>query len=315
MKNDPSRSPLRKRYAELPGHSLRMRARALSDGMHGGVHRANRKGSGIEFAGHRPYTPGDDLRHLDRHALLRHGRLLLREFHTDTERAVHLIVDASASMAFRGEQAEWSKLRHAALLAAAIAFIARKTGDPVGLSIVGESPAQSSTDLPRLGGESFERVLGKLEELDRRRENEHDEVPASHAGESWMLVLREVGARLQRGAIVVLLSDLLDLDDSLAREIASLCTKRRQVVALQVLDPAEVRFPFEGPIVLKDSETAAEVETDALSVRRLYLERLEQLTDEARRHLLARGGRFLRVVTDEDAVATLQSTLTPAHSA
>ena len=103
---------------------LRLRARAVADGVYAGAHRSLRRGPGVEFGGHREYVPGDDLRWLDHRALLRHDKLLVREFETETDRGLRIVVDASASMAFRGEKAPASKFAFAALLAAALARIA-----------------------------------------------------------------------------------------------------------------------------------------------------------------------------------------------
>src|SRR5258706_2696055 len=73
---------------------LRLRAQAVAEGVYSGSHKSPRRGSGVEFGGHRAYTPGDDLRFIDRHALMRHGELLVREFETETDRDLWLLVDA-----------------------------------------------------------------------------------------------------------------------------------------------------------------------------------------------------------------------------
>src|SRR5262245_28474290 len=90
-------------WSKLP--SLRLRARSVADGVYAGLHRSPRRGAGVEFGGHREYVPGDDLRFVDRHALMRHGRLLIRQFETETDRTLCLVMDASGSMAFSSEQA------------------------------------------------------------------------------------------------------------------------------------------------------------------------------------------------------------------
>jgi len=79
---------------------LSLRARTVADGIHAGLHRSRRAGAGVEFGGHRGYVPGDDLRLLDRRASLRHDRLLVRQLETETNRGLHLLVDATPSMAF-----------------------------------------------------------------------------------------------------------------------------------------------------------------------------------------------------------------------
>ena len=116
---------------------LRLRARTIAEGVYAGPHRSIRKGSGVEFGGQRSYVPGDDLRFIDRRALLRHDKLMVREFETETDRALWLCVDATASMAYRSERSPGAKYAYAALLSAALARVALATGDPVGLGFVG----------------------------------------------------------------------------------------------------------------------------------------------------------------------------------
>src|SRR5690242_5453469 len=101
-------------WSKLP--TLRLRARSVADGVYAGMHRSPRRGAGVEFGGHREYVLGDDLRFVDRHALMRHGRLLIRQFETETDRTLCLVVDASASMAYSSERAPVSKLSYASLV-------------------------------------------------------------------------------------------------------------------------------------------------------------------------------------------------------
>src|SRR5271168_2133745 len=103
---------------------LRLRAKQVAEGVYAGAHRSARRGAGIEFGGFRAYTPGDDLRWLDRRSLLMHDRLVVRQFETETDRALRLVVDATASMGYRGALARGAKLAFASVVAAALARIA-----------------------------------------------------------------------------------------------------------------------------------------------------------------------------------------------
>ena len=141
---------------------LRIRARMVAEGVYAGAHRSARKGAGVEFGGHRAYTPGDDLRWLDVRSLLRHDHLLVRQFETETDRALRLVVDATASMGYRGSGAPASKIAWASLVAAALARVAIRSGDPVGLGFIGGAP--QALGVPVSGGrEAFERVVDALE--------------------------------------------------------------------------------------------------------------------------------------------------------
>ena len=288
---------LRRRLSEVTPPRATLRARLLAAGFGGGIHRAERRGSGVEFASHREYMPGDDLRHLDRHALLRHGRHLIREFHTETERALWLLVDASPSMYFRGENTLDSKRGVALLLAAGLAQLARRSGDPVGVSLL--RPAGAVSLAPRSGVEQFERIMSLLEQEDQGPLTGDVTVDVSAA-------IDDIGRRAARGSGVVVISDLLDRAPRLATDLASLCTKRRSVTVAQVLDPDEVNFPYRGAIRLRDAESSFVVDTDAERVREGYLQALARLSDEIARAVRGGGGEFLRVQSSDNPALTLR---------
>ncbi len=267
---------------------LRLRARTIAEGVYAGAHRSLRKGAGVEFGGHRPYVPGDDLRWLDRRALLRHDRLVVREFETETDRALRLVIDASASMGFRSERAPAAKLAYAALLGAVLARLALASGDPVGLDWLGGESAQP---IPAIAGrEAFERVLGCLEAVRAFGELASDPVALERA-------LAPIARRARRGSIVVLLSDLLDLPVESLDRFVSLGSSGRILVAVQVLDPQEIEFPFEGTVRLRPLEGTELVETDAGTMRARYLAALDEIGATWSQKLRAHGGCFVRVAT------------------
>jgi uncharacterized protein (DUF58 family) len=279
---------------------LRIRAREVADGVYAGVHRSHSRGPGVEFGGHRSYAPGDDLRWLDRHALMRHGRLLVREFETDTDRCLRLLVDASASMGFRSDRAPAAKLAYAALLAAALARIALASGDPVALSWFGGTRCRP---LPGTGGrEAFDRVVGALEDAQASGDLSRNEQALDRS-------LVPLGRYARRGALIVLLSDLLDLPQGAADRLAGLATRGRTVIVVRVLDPLEALFPFDGPVRLRSSEGSMVVETDGPAARAGYLAALEQTARAIDDRLLPRGGRVVRSITTDDPVAVVRAGL------
>jgi uncharacterized protein (DUF58 family) len=283
---------------------LRLRARHVADGVYAGGHRSPRRGTGIEFGGHRRYVPGDDLRWLDRHALMRHGRLMIREFETETDRTLFLILDSSASMGFRSAKAAGAKLAFAAVIAAALARIAVGGGDPVALSWIGGT---NPRPLPAMGGrEAFERVVGVLEGAEAGGDL-HLDIAAVER--TFAAVARSAG----RGAVIVLLSDLVDLPPGTLERFLALSTRGRALVTVRVLDPVEDSFPFQGPLRLRAAEGDAIVETDAEAARSGYLRALERVADEWSTALVQRGGQLIRAVTDADAVQVVRSVLRAAE--
>lgn len=324
----PSRpASLRQRLGSTPWPRLRIAGRHLAEGSISGAHRAARKGSGVEFAEHRPYCPGDDLRHLDSHAMLRHGRLLIRQFQADTERVAYLICDCTASMAYRGlseTEPRPSKAEYSLLLAAALGYLASQGGDGLGLSLLSE---QEHRVVPvRATRLNFSRVLDSLELADERLralEDELDGDQLERRGQvqlppdegSTVRLLDTLTARLPRGSVVTVFSDFLQLSSPVERALWSLCGRAREVRAVQVLTRTEVDFPFEGSLRFIDPENRRLVQADADSARAAYRERLDGLTQPLAARLTERGGRFVRVTTDVDPHAVLRDLLSPLGNA
>jgi uncharacterized protein (DUF58 family) len=286
---------------------LRLRARLVADGVFAGTHRSARRGAGVEFAGHRVYVPGDELRFIDVRASMRHERIVVRHFETETERALRLVVDATASMAFRSKlpSARGAKLAYAAVLAAALARVALAAGDPVGLEIVGGG--DSARRVPPSGqSETFERVVAALEAC--RAEGDARQRPQV-LEDGLGIALR--GAR--RGSAVVVLSDLLDLPDGAPEAIASLGMRGRPLCVVQVLDPEEATFPFDGPVLLRAVEAgpgdATLVQTDGPGARAAYLARLDELAATWRDALSRHGGALVRATTADDPIAVVREIL------
>ena len=268
---------------------LRLRARGAADGLWAGPHRSLRRGAGVEFAGYREYSPGDDLRFLDRHALMRHGVRVVREFETDTDRSVRLVFDASASMGFSGSRAPGAKLAFAAVVGAALGWVALRGGDRVALDWLGEgggSPLPWGSGMP-----AFERLVHVLEDAEARGSVE----PARLAS-----LLTRLGRSSPSGSITVFFSDFLDLPPNALEEIAALAGRNRSVIAVQVLAPDELDLPFGGPVRLRALESDLVVDTDAPRARAEYQAALARLSATWRDGLVARGARWLRSSTLEE---------------
>jgi len=276
---------------------LRLRAQGAAVGAMVGSHRSVRRGAGVEFAGHRAYTPGDDLRFLDRHALMRHGMLALREFETETDRAVLFLVDGTASMGFRGRRAPAAKLAMAALIAAAIGYVAVRGGDRVALEWLGGGENQALA--ARGGRHSFEALVAALERA----------TPGGELGHRDLQRALSRAARAKAGAVTVVFSDLFDFPDGAADEIAALASSGRTLLVIQVLDPDEVELPFVGPVRLQALEGDLVVDTDASEVRAAYLAELARLTARWSALLSSRGARLLRVVSTDDPVEIVRQAL------
>jgi len=278
---------------------LRLRARLVAEGVYAGAHRSARRGAGVEFGGHRAYTPGDDLRWLDRRSLLLHDRLVVRQFETETDRALRLVVDATASMGYRGATAPGAKLAWAAVVAAALAKLAVSSGDPVGLTYF--AGGEGTRPVPVSGGrDAFERILGSLEAATAGGDARFDAAVIDNA-------LGGIARSARRGSIVVVLSDLLDLPEVAADRIAAVASGGRLVIVVNLLDPDELTFPFEGTMRLASLEGGVVVETDADATREAYLAALEKHRATWEKALVGRGARVVHARTTDDPVRVVRS--------
>jgi uncharacterized protein (DUF58 family) len=280
---------------------LRLRARQVAEGVYAGVHRSALRGAGVEFGGYREYVPGDDLRWLDRRSLLRHDRLVVRQFETETDRTLSILVDASASMGYRGAGAPAAKIAFASLVGAALSRVALAGGEPVSVSFVGGGAmGKAAAPVARGSGrDQFERIVTALEHLEPGGDAHADRTMFDRAVHSLVRSTR-------RGGIVVVLSDLLDLPRDAADRIAEVAPSGRVLVVVQVLDRAEAEFPFAGTVRLRALEGGAVVETDASTARAPYLAALASLTEGWSAAVTRRGGRFLRATTDGSPVQAVR---------
>jgi uncharacterized protein (DUF58 family) len=176
--------------------------------------------------------------------------------------------------------------------------VALASGDPVGLEWLG---GQACRPLPAVAGrEAFERVVGALESAQPGGDLLAD-------GSSLEAAFGSVARRARRGTIVVLLSDLIDLPDQTLDRFAALSSSGRVLVAVQVLDPDEARFPFETTVRLRALEGGAVVETDPAATRERYLDALESIQKSWTTKLTSHGGLFLRALTTHDPASIVRN--------
>jgi uncharacterized protein (DUF58 family) len=278
---------------------LKIRARALADGTYVGNHRSARRGAGIEFAGFREYTLGDDLRFLDRRAMLRYDKLLVRQFESETDRDIWILLDNSPSMRYRGSRSACRKIDYAVELALALVLLAVRNGDVVSLRT-----ASPSSSFRRAGGMSaFERASILLQ--DATTSPEATQKDASNPAMLDLQAIRTIGEQARRGAVIFVLSDFLDVVPHFGETLAQLGSNARSVRALQTLDQDEVDFPFKGSSRFVSLESAFRIEADE-SVRDTYLARLASAQAELRKQLERGGGSFVTTSTRDDATNRLR---------
>lgn len=278
--------------------SLEVRARVIAEGLLVGAHRSKRFGASTEFAEHKLYAPGDELKHLDWKTYARTDRYFVRRYEEEANLDIYLIVDASGSMAYAGgARGAYGipKLEYAATLIGALAYLAAKRSDALSLTLfAGEERLFLP---PRARRDHLAEILGALESIE----------PAGPT--EAVRALEAVVQRVQRRALVVLASDLLDVGEDALGPLGILRRRGADVIVLHTLDRDELDFPFDGVVRFEDLEGDREVQVDAPGVREAYLQELEAFLSRVRLESARRDLRYYLAPTDRSPVLVLREAL------
>ncbi|MDE0734992.1 MAG: DUF58 domain-containing protein [Pirellulaceae bacterium] len=279
--------------AEIQG--LRLRARHIVEGYVAGLHRSPYHGFSIEFAEHREYVPGDDLRYLDWKVLARTDKLSLKRYEDETNLIAYLVLDVSESMQYQGPTAAMSKLAYAQCLAASLAWLILRQQDAVSLATFDEQvqaflrPASHPAHL--------QQVVDVMEGAESR-------------GKTAMgPVFHELAERFSKRGVVVVLSDLFGDPADIVAGLKHFRHRQHDVIVLHMLDPAELDFPFEQPTLFRGLEQLPEVVADPRALRRAYLEEFERYLAQVAQQCRAAGLDYQQVRTDTPLDVVLSSYL------
>ena len=256
--------------------NMGLAARLVVEGLFAGQHRSPHRGYSVEFAEHREYTHGDDPRHLDWKILAKRDKLYIKQFEEQTNLRGYIVLDASASMNYR-YNAQISKFEYGCYLAATLAHLMHTQHDAFGLVVTGD---RIRHDIPPHQGRNHLRAV--METLEQVEPEGATDLPGT---------LHDLAQRMKRRALVVVISDLFGEDGGAERLIDALGHlrhRKHEVVTMQVLDQAELTFPFRDAGQIVDMETGRRVNADAEAIRRHYLDRLNEYLDAVRRGCLAR---------------------------
>ena len=247
---------------------LEFLAHGTVDGFVSGRHKSSRKGASVEFSEHRQYVFGDDLRNLDWKLVARRQRLYIKQYVDETNLRATIVLDTSGSMAYGGRFAAdgLNKLDYAKYIAASLAYLLVNQQDAAGFvsydtKVESFIPAKASPAQVR-------HILEKIDAL-------------GPGGETDMAaVLHEIAERIPRRSVVFVLSDFYSEPNALVRALRHLRFRHHEVVALQIVDPDEARFPFENLKRFEDLESGTIVDIDARAVRADYRERFAKHMSE-----------------------------------
>jgi uncharacterized protein (DUF58 family) len=243
--------------------SLYLRARFVVDGVMVGIHPSRAKGLSSEFEGHREYSQGDDVRHVDWKAYAKFDRYFIKEYREATNLRANILLDASSSMNYASNG--WSKFDYGSTLTASLAYLMLKQQDAVGL-ITFSNRIERMIPPKATHGHLFA-ILKELE----------DRTPSGET--SAGAILQELASSLKRRGLIILISDLLDETEKVLRGLKQLRSRGSDVMVFQLLDKDELEFPFEEPTLFKDMEEDIKLLTDPASIKSAYLKEMSSLIE------------------------------------
>jgi uncharacterized protein (DUF58 family) len=246
---------------------LALAARSVVEGFLSGIHQSPYKGFSVEFAEHRQYYPGDEIRHIDWRVYGKTDRWFIKEYEEETNLHAHILLDASGSMGYRG--AGPSKLEYAAWVAASLSYLMLHQHDAVGLLV--HDHQVRKTLPPHAGSKQLLRILQILE-------------ATRPGGETGLATLwHELARRVSRKGMVVILSDCFDKLPELLLALRNLRHRRHDVLLLHVLAPEEIDFPFQRMTQFRNLEAPAQkLLLDARQLRQEYLKNFGAFCQELR---------------------------------
>jgi uncharacterized protein (DUF58 family) len=279
--------------AKLRG--LQLRARLIVEGYVSGVHRSPFHGFSIEFAEHREYSPGDDLRYLDWKVFGRTDKFYLKQFEEETNLLCYLLLDTSESMTYKSDRAAMSKLEYAQTIAAALAYLILNQQDSVGLVTFDEEVR--ALVRPSSNPSHLKQLLQVMETSPGARKT------------ATGPIFHDLAERFKKRGIVIILSDLFDNVDAMMKGIKHFRHRRHEVIVFHVLDPAEMDFPFEQATLFNGLEQLPNVLVEPRAIRKAYLRELNnfimKIKKECRRHRID----YVPLRTDESLEVALSTYL------
>ena len=245
--------------------SLSIRAIQLVEGLLSGHHRSPHKGSSVEFAEYKDYSPGDDIRHIDWKVAGKTDKYHVKQFEQSTNLKCTILLDASGSMAYRStdkKSTAMDKSDYARTLVAAMAYLLLKQFDSVGLTLFND--AVVSHVPPRSKPSHFQNILHGLQEIEFRGVTRVKQV------------VGDLIERLPGRGMLILVSDLLTREEDVFQTLKMLKSRGLEVILFHILHPDEVTLPFEGDLVFESLEDDPPLGLDPFDVRQQYQKAIKE---------------------------------------
>lgn len=273
---------------------LDLQARTIVEGYVAGMHPSPYQGFSVEFAEHREYVPGDDVRHVDWKVWSKTDKLYLKQYEEETNLLLYMLLDASESMGYASE-GNVSKFQYARLVVAALSYMVLQQQDSVGLAIFDDA---------------VRRYVKPSGQPSRLKELIHllDAAPAREKTDMGA-VLHDLSERFRKRGVVAIFSDMFDDAPRILSGLKHFRHRRHEVIVFHVLDPAEIDFPFREPTLFKGMEGIPDVLADPSALRKAYQAEIGAFLDEIRKGCRMNDIDYVPLRTDQSLDAALSGYL------
>ncbi len=264
--------------------NLNILARQAVEGFITGLHRSPHKGFSVEFADHREYSPGDDLRHMDWVAWGRSDRYYVKQYEQETNLRAHILLDVSGSMGYKHGQAR-TKFNYGCFLAACLSYLMTRQQDAVGMIAFDEDVRFQLP--PGSTPAHLDRMFKKLEALTPGR--------LTSIGKTFHKLADSIAKR----GLVIIISDLYDDQAEIMRALQHFVYKKHQVIIFHLLDAAEIEFPFSKITSFVDMETGQKLQVDPRDVKEPYRREMAEFINRYRQQCSDRNIEYVQATTAE----------------
>ncbi len=262
---------------------VKLRARAVVEGVLSGLHKSPHQGQSVEFAEHKEYAPGDELRHLDWKAFGKFDRYYVKRFEHETNLRAVMVVDGSGSMAYGS--GPLTKLDVARTLAGALSYLLVRQQDATGLTVFAGDGLHDVP--PRANASHLNVVLEALDEL------------GPYGTTNLAAAADHLAEKIPRRAFICVFSDFFDDRADALKRLLALKARRHDLAVFQLVDPLELEFPFEDPTLFLSMEDDRRLEVNPREIRESYLEEFNRFLAETKATCMAADVDYERVRTDE----------------
>ena len=248
------------------------------------MHKSPYHGFSVEFAEHRQYMPGDDIKHIDWKVYGKTDRYFVKQFEEETNLKSYLLLDASASMGYASEKI--SKLQYGSYVAAALSYLMLKQRDSVGLATFADT---MKTYLPPRSINTYLTLI--LKELSKTQSQAKTNIAAT---------LHQMAERINRRGLIILFSDLFDDPKEVMSGLKHFRHKKHEVIVFHILDPMERFFNFKQDGMFEDMESGERLPTQPWHIRGDYRRLMSQFIDYYKKECLANRIDYVLLDTSEN---------------